>query len=143
MRKAGRVGAANFGARGNQGARLGSLERRRKSRRLRVVSAWPVAAADAARPISTTVFAEASTTYGQIGIKVWLYKGERLVPLRGREERVPGTRATTAARAGIDDSPSRGIGGRAGLAWWGRSDERGGSDRQTEDSGFRGNWQVG
>src|ERR1700719_993193 len=31
-------------------------------------------------------FAEASTTYGQIGIKVWLYKGERLVPLRGREE---------------------------------------------------------
>ena len=32
------------------------------------------------------VFAEASTTYGQIGIKVWLYKGERLVPQRGREE---------------------------------------------------------
>ena len=31
-------------------------------------------------------FAEASTTYGQIGVKVWLYKGERLVPLRGREE---------------------------------------------------------
>ena len=31
-------------------------------------------------------FAEANTTYGQIGIKVWLYKGERLVPQRGREE---------------------------------------------------------
>jgi len=31
-------------------------------------------------------FAEANTTYGQIGIKVWLYRGERLVPLRGREE---------------------------------------------------------
>src|ERR1017187_192962 len=31
-------------------------------------------------------FAQASTTYGQIGIKVWLYKGERLVPQRGREE---------------------------------------------------------
>ena len=31
-------------------------------------------------------FAEANTTYGQIGIKVWLYKGERLVPLRGRDE---------------------------------------------------------
>ena len=29
-------------------------------------------------------FAEANTTYGQIGIKVWLYKGERLVPQRGR-----------------------------------------------------------
>jgi len=33
-------------------------------------------------------FAEASTTYGQIGIKVWLYKGERLVPQRGREEEI-------------------------------------------------------
>ena len=31
-------------------------------------------------------FAEANTTYGQIGIKVWLYKGERLLPQRGREE---------------------------------------------------------
>ena len=31
-------------------------------------------------------FAEANTTYGQIGIKVWLYKGERLVPQRGRDE---------------------------------------------------------
>ena len=31
-------------------------------------------------------FAEANTTYGQIGIKVWLYKGERLVPRVGREE---------------------------------------------------------
>ena len=31
-------------------------------------------------------FAEANTTYGQIGIKVWLYTGARLVPLRGREE---------------------------------------------------------
>ncbi len=31
-------------------------------------------------------FAEASTTYGQIGVKVWLYKGERLRPRIGREE---------------------------------------------------------
>jgi small subunit ribosomal protein S3 len=30
--------------------------------------------------------AEASTTYGQIGVKVWLYKGERLVPRTGRDE---------------------------------------------------------
>ena len=29
---------------------------------------------------------EASTTYGQIGVKVWLYKGERLVPRVGRDE---------------------------------------------------------
>ena len=31
-------------------------------------------------------FAEANTTYGQIGVKVWLYKGERLVPRLGRDE---------------------------------------------------------
>jgi small subunit ribosomal protein S3 len=31
-------------------------------------------------------FAEAFTTYGAIGVKVWLYKGERLVPRIGREE---------------------------------------------------------
>ncbi len=36
-------------------------------------------------------FAEAFTTYGSIGVKVWLYKGERLEPRLGREEdyRVP------------------------------------------------------
>src|SRR5215216_5580343 len=31
-------------------------------------------------------FAEANTTYGQIGVKVWLYKGERLIPRLGRDE---------------------------------------------------------
>jgi small subunit ribosomal protein S3 len=31
-------------------------------------------------------FAEARTTYGKIGVKVWLYKGERLTPKVGREE---------------------------------------------------------
>ena len=31
-------------------------------------------------------FAEANTTYGKIGVKVWLYKGERLTPRTGREE---------------------------------------------------------
>src|SRR6476469_4498506 len=31
-------------------------------------------------------FAEARTTYGKIGVKVWLYKGERLTPKTGREE---------------------------------------------------------
>jgi len=28
------------------------------------------------RAISTTVFAEAFTTYGAIGVKVWVFKGE-------------------------------------------------------------------
>jgi small subunit ribosomal protein S3 len=35
-------------------------------------------------------FAEANTTYGQIGVKVWLYKGERLTPKVGREEEYGG-----------------------------------------------------
>ena len=50
-------------------------------------------------------FAEANTTYGQIGVKVWLYKGERLVPRTGREEdyRVPGrARAWAAALNDVD-----------------------------------------
>ena len=37
-------------------------------------------------------FAEAHTTYGQIGVKVWLYKGERLTPKVGREEEFGGSR---------------------------------------------------
>ena len=31
-------------------------------------------------------FGEARTTYGAIGVKVWLYKGERLEPQTRREE---------------------------------------------------------
>ena len=42
-------------------------------------------------------FAEACTTYGAIGVKVWLYKGERLAPRIGREEdyRTPRRAGTT------------------------------------------------
>ena len=49
-------------------------------------------------------FAEASTTYGQIGVKVWLYKGERLTPRIGREEdyRTP-RRGAPAGGADDDD----------------------------------------
>ena len=47
-------------------------------------------------------FAEAHTTYGEIGVKVWIYKGERLTPRVGREEeyREPSARrAPRGARA--------------------------------------------
>jgi small subunit ribosomal protein S3 len=44
-------------------------------------------------------FAEASTTYGQIGVKVWLYKGERLVPRIGREEDYRAPRRPAGGRA--------------------------------------------
>jgi small subunit ribosomal protein S3 len=37
-------------------------------------------------------FAQAFTTYGAIGVKVWLYKGERLSPRVGREEEYRQTR---------------------------------------------------
>ena len=46
-------------------------------------------------------FAEASTTYGQIGVKTWLYKGERLTP------------KTRARRAGIHERAARPRRGRA------------------------------
>ena len=42
-------------------------------------------------------FAEASTTYGQIGIKVWLYKGERLVPRAGAKKNIASAAASRAA----------------------------------------------
>ena len=44
-------------------------------------------------------FAEANTTYGQIGVKVWLYKGERLTPRVGREEEFGGGRAAATGIA--------------------------------------------
>ena len=43
-------------------------------------------------------FAEANTTYGQIGVKVWLYKGERLAPRIGREEDYRGPRRAAGGR---------------------------------------------
>jgi small subunit ribosomal protein S3 len=37
-------------------------------------------------------FAEADTTYGKIGVKVWLYKGEVLPEIRNRKEENPNAR---------------------------------------------------
>ncbi len=44
-------------------------------------------------------FAEARTTYGVIGVKTWLYQGERLVPRIGREEEFRAPRRAAGARA--------------------------------------------
>ena len=51
--------------------------------------------------------AQAFTTYGAIGVKVWLYKGERLAPRIGREEdyRTP-RRAARRARVMTPQSPT-------------------------------------
>ena len=46
-------------------------------------------------------FAEANTTYGQIGVKVWLYKGERLVPQRRPRRGIPRARAARPAGARV------------------------------------------
>ena len=45
-------------------------------------------------------FREARTTAGRIGVKVWLYKGERLVPRTGREEEYRDRAPRRAARGG-------------------------------------------
>ena len=55
-------------------------------------------------------FAEANTTYGQIGVKVWLYKGERLTPKVGRERGIRRPRRIAAiaiATAGRDGRAAR------------------------------------
>jgi small subunit ribosomal protein S3 len=44
-------------------------------------------------------FTEAHTTYGTIGIKTWLYKGERLTAARGASKRNSGS-ARRAAGGG-------------------------------------------
>ena len=49
-------------------------------------------------------FAEAFTTYGAIGVKVWLYKGERLVPRIGREEDYRTPRRRRRGRVGTGHS---------------------------------------
>ena len=49
-------------------------------------------------------FAEAFTTYGTIGVKVWLYKGERLTPRTGREEEYRQPRGSRPAERGFPGS---------------------------------------
>jgi small subunit ribosomal protein S3 len=58
-------------------------------------------------------FAEANTTYGKIGVKVWLYKGERLTPRTGREEEFGGGGARDRDRD-RDRGPRRPAGDRPG-----------------------------
>jgi small subunit ribosomal protein S3 len=79
----GGVGAALRRAR-HQGARVGSVEWAEIAR-----SEWYLHGQLPLQTLRADIdygFAEASTTYGQIGVKVWLYKGERLVPRVGRDE---------------------------------------------------------
>ena len=67
-----------------------------------MVSARSAAACRRLRADIDYGFAEANTTYGQIGVKVWLYKGDRHEPQLARDEeyRVPrrGARASRRSR---------------------------------------------
>ena len=56
-------------------------------------------------------FYEARTTFGRIGVKVWIYKGDALGTRTEREQAAaaararPATRAPRAPRAGRSDAP--------------------------------------
>ena len=52
-------------------------------------------------------FAEAATTYGSIGVKVWIYKGEVLTPLRPPPEPAPQRRERDRRTATAAISPQR------------------------------------
>ena len=79
--------ALRFGARGIKvrvSGRLNGAEIARSE----WVSARPAAAADAARRHRLRLRAKRSRPTAQIGVKVWLYKGERLVPQRRPRRRL-------------------------------------------------------
>ncbi len=63
-------------------------------------------------------FYEAKTTYGRIGVKVWIYKGD-----------VTGTRAERAAQRAARNAAPSGRGGRSGRRGRGDRPERGGRRR--------------
>jgi len=76
-------------------------------------------------------FAESATTYGNIGIKVWIYKGD-VLPGQTRlteDQIVPRREAMRADRGGRDDRPS-GRGGRGGRGRGGRGGR--GGDRKAK-----------
>src|SRR6266540_2740102 len=82
--------------------------------------------------------AEARTTFGAIGVKVWIYRGD-VLPSR-EEQEADRARARARAAAGGERGRGRGRGG-AGGNGRGRGGERGGGDRGDRggrDSGARG-----
>lgn len=70
-------------------------------------------------------FWEANTTYGKIGVKVWIYKGEVLSGRAGAQTEAPAERRERRDRRDRGDRRGAGRGDRGG-----RGDRRGGAPRQ-------------
>ena len=70
-------------------------------------------------------FWEANTTYGKIGVKVWIYKGEVLSGRAGVQTEAPAERRERRDRRDRGDRKGAGRGDRGG-----RGDRRGGAPRQ-------------
>ena len=70
-------------------------------------------------------FWEANTTYGKIGVKVWIYKGEVLSGRAGAQTEAPAERRERRDRRDRGDRKGAGRGDRGG-----RGDRRGGAPRQ-------------
>ena len=70
-------------------------------------------------------FWEADTTYGKIGVKVWIYKGEVLSGRAGAQTEAPAERRERRDRRDRGDRRGAGRGDRGG-----RGDRRGGAPRQ-------------
>ena len=68
---------------------------------------------------------EANTTYGKIGVKVWIYKGEVLSGRAGAQTEAPAERRERRDRRDRGDRRGAGRGDRGG-----RGDRRGGAPRQ-------------
>ena len=95
-----------IGALGVEGPRFGSLERRR-NRPHRVVLAKVAFRCTRSAPTSTTAWRKRKTTYGIIGVKVWIFKGE-VFTSRSRPRRRPKVRSSGSRDGG--DGLERGTG---------------------------------
>ena len=92
----------------HQGSRGRPLERR-GNRPQRMVSAGPLAAANASRGYRFRHGAKRNTTYGVIGVKCWIYQGEN-VPKRAskiQKERETTGRSVNAAAKKADTEEAR------------------------------------
>ncbi|MEU3502666.1 30S ribosomal protein S3, partial [Streptomyces hundungensis] len=71
-------------------------------------------------------FFEAKTTFGRIGVKVWIYKGDVKNIAEVRAENAAARAGNRPARGGANDRPAGGRGGRGG--------ERGGRGRKPQQA---------
>ena len=89
-------------------------------------------------------FAEAATTYGRVGVKVWIYKGEILTTSLRTTPRVMDMNRRSDRRDRRDDRRGRGRGGQGGYNRDNRQGGQGGYNRDNRQGGYnRDNRQGG